>query len=202
MTRLRVPDLLRGADWEHALVLTYSLDLSFYERDLGRTLARVPNRVVLADARRLAEHFDDLARGGAGLHGANVAYAVAALTTARAAHAKVILLAAPGAGLAMVGSGNLTLGGYASQGEQFCVYRYDGTQDQLPPFAAVRQLLDGMAARDWIDEVARSAGRADRRAPRQRGRRARAVLRPGLRRPEPPARPDRPLVCPDTGPGT
>jgi hypothetical protein len=155
VTRLPVPELLRGAEWEHALVLTYSLDLSFYERDLGRTLARVPNRVVLADARRLAEHFDDIARGGEGLHGANVAYAVAGLTTARAAHAKVILLAGPGSGLAMVGSGNLTLGGYASQGEQFCVYRYDGTQDQLPPFAAVRQLLDGMAARDWIDEVAR-----------------------------------------------
>jgi len=49
VTRLRVPDLLRGAEWEHALVLTYSLDLTFYERDLGRTLARVPNRVVLAD---------------------------------------------------------------------------------------------------------------------------------------------------------
>jgi hypothetical protein len=48
---MRVPDLLRGGEWEHALVLTYSLDLSFYERDLGRTLARVPNRVVLADAR-------------------------------------------------------------------------------------------------------------------------------------------------------
>ena len=155
MTRLQVPDLLRGAEWEHALVLTYSLDLSFYERDLGRTLARVPNRVVLADARRLAEHFDDIARGGEGLHGANVAYAVAGLTTARAAHAKVILLAAPGSGLAIVGSGNLTLSGYASQGEQFCVFRYDGAQDQLPPFAAVRQLLDGMAARDWIDEVAR-----------------------------------------------
>ena len=155
MTRLRVPDLLRGGEWEHALVLTYSLDLSFYERDLGRTLARVPNRVILADARRLAEHFDDIARRGEGQHGANVAYAVASLTAARAAHAKVILLAAPGSGLAIVGSGNLTLGGYASQGEQFCVYRYDGTQDQLPPFAAVRQLLDGMAARDWIDEVAR-----------------------------------------------
>jgi len=155
MTRLRVPDLLRGGEWEHALVLTYSLDLSFYERDLGRTLARVPNRVVLADARRLAEHFDDIARGGEGLHGANVAYAVAGLTAARAAHAKVILLAAPGSGLAIVGSGNLTLGGYASQGEQFCVYRYDGAQDQLPPFTAVRQLLDGMAAREWVDPVAR-----------------------------------------------
>jgi hypothetical protein len=154
VTRLPVPDLLRGGEWEHALVLTYSLDLSFYERDLGRTLARVPNRVVLADARRLAEHFDDIARGGEGLHGANVAYAVAGLTAARAAHAKVILLAAPGSGLAIVGSGNLTLGGYASQGEQFCVYRYDGALEQLPPFAAVRQLLDGLAARDWIDEVA------------------------------------------------
>ncbi len=155
MTRLRVPELLRGSEWEHALVLTYSLDLPFYERDLGRTLARVPNRVVLADARRLAEHFDDIGRGGEVLHGANVSYAVAGLTSARAAHAKVILLAAPGAGLAIVGSGNLTLGGYASQGEQFCVYRYDGAEDQLPPFAAVRQLLDGMTARDWIDEVTR-----------------------------------------------
>jgi len=69
MTRLRVPDSLRGGEWEHALVLSYSLDLSFYERDLGRTLARVPNRVVLADARRLAEHFDDIARGGEGRGG-------------------------------------------------------------------------------------------------------------------------------------
>lgn len=154
MTRLRVPDLLRGGEWEHALVLTYSLDLSFYERDLGRSLTRVPNRVVLADARRLAEHFDDIARGGEGLHGANVAYAVASLTAARAAHAKVVLLATQGSGLAIVGSGNLTLTGYASQGEQFCVYRYDGRQNQLPPFTAVRQLLDGMAARGWIDEHA------------------------------------------------
>ena len=65
------------------------------------------------------------------------------------------MLAAPGSGLAIVGSGNLTLGGYASQGEQFCVYRYNGAQDQLPPFAAVRQLLDGLAAREWVDPVAR-----------------------------------------------
>lgn len=155
MTRVRVPDLLRGGEWEHALVLTYSLDLSFYERDLGRTLGRVPNRVVVADARRLAEHFDDIARGGEGLHGANVAYAVAGLTAARAAHAKLILLAAPGSGLAIVGSGNLTFGGYASQGEQFCLYRYDGAQDQLPPFIAVRQLLEGLTAREWVDPVAR-----------------------------------------------
>jgi hypothetical protein len=70
VTRLRVPDLLGGGEWEHALVLTYSLDLSFYERDLGRMLARVPNRLILADARRLAEHFEDVARGGEGLHGA------------------------------------------------------------------------------------------------------------------------------------
>ncbi len=155
MTRLRVPDLLRGGEWEHALVLTFSLDLSFYERDLGRTLARVPNRVVLADTRRLADHFDDLARGGEGLHGANVAYAVGGVTAVRAAHAKLMLLAAPGSGLAVVGSGNLTLGGYASQGEQFCVYRYDGAPAELPPFTAIRELLDGLAARQWIDPVAR-----------------------------------------------
>jgi hypothetical protein len=152
---LRVPDLLHGGEWEHALILTYSLDLSFYERDLGRTLTRVPNRVVLADSRRLAEHFDDMASGGEVLHAANLAYAVGGVTAVRAAHAKVILLAAPGSGLVIIGSGNLTLGGYASQGEQFCIYRYDGTQDQLPPFAAVRQLLDGLAAREWIDPVAR-----------------------------------------------
>ena len=155
MNRLRVPDLLSGGEWEHALVLTYSLDLSFYERDLGRMLARVPNRLILADARRLAEHFDDVARGGEGLHGTNIAYAVSGVTAVRAAHAKLILLAAPGSGLAIIGSGNLTLGGYASQGEQFCVYRYDGTQDQLPPFTAVRQLLEGLAARGWVDPVAR-----------------------------------------------
>jgi hypothetical protein len=153
--RLRVPDLLHGGEWEHALVLTYSLDLPFYERDLGRALGRVPNRLVLADARRLAGHFDDVASGGEGLHGANVAYVVGGITGTRSAHAKLILLAAPAAGLAVIGSGNLTLGGYASQGEQFCVYRYDGHPEQLPPFAAVRQLLEGLAAREQVDPVAR-----------------------------------------------
>jgi hypothetical protein len=155
VSRIRIPDLFAGSEWEHALVLTYSLDLPFYERDLGRTLARVPNRIVLADARRLAEHFEDVAHSGEGLHGANIAYAVGGVTAIRAAHPKLVLLAAAASGLLAVGSGNLTLDGYASQGEQFCVYRYDGAQSDVPPFASARDLLDGLAARGWVDPVIR-----------------------------------------------
>ena len=127
--RLRLPEALNET-YEHAVICTYSAGLPFYEQDLWRKLGRTRNRVVLADDIRLAEAFADAAHGGAPLRHLNVNYVAAPITSPHAAHAKFILLAGPDNGLLFVGSGNLGMDGYASQGELFCEYRISSDDNQ------------------------------------------------------------------------
>ncbi|WP_327643727.1 hypothetical protein [Micromonospora zamorensis] len=149
-----VPEQIQGA-WTNLIVLTYSAHLDFFETHLLRQLSRVPNRIVLADDRRLAEQFAIAARSGQRLGQANRTYLAAPVRNPWAAHAKAVLLTTSTAGRLLVGSGNLGPDGYAEPGELWHRYTYDDSiSEHVDVFAAVRSMIDGIAARGWLDPVA------------------------------------------------
>ncbi|GAA3945412.1 phospholipase D-like domain-containing protein [Actinoplanes auranticolor] len=152
-----VPEQIQGA-WTNLIVLTYSAHLDFFETHLLRQLSRVPNRIILADDRRLADQFATAARTGQRLGQANRTYMAAPIRNPWAAHAKAVLLTTSTAGRLLVGSGNLGPDGYTEPGELWHKYTYDdGAGEHLDVFAAVRSLIDGIAARRWLDPAAVSA---------------------------------------------
>lgn len=155
MTQLQLPERLKGP-WEHLLILTYGLDALFFENALWRQLsARCRNKIILADGRCYLDACSGYARSGMVRH-LNQRYIAEGIYTPRAAHAKLILLANPEQGRLLVGSGNLGWQGYASGGELFTEYEYSIAEPaSLPAFLAVRELLDGLVARDYISPPAR-----------------------------------------------
>lgn len=151
---LPVPELIQG-NWTSLVILTYSAQLGFFETHLLRQLGRTPLRLVLADDRCLARTFNDAAQTGQCLSHANRSYLAAPVRNARASHAKAVLLTTKTDGRLLVGSGNLSLDGYATRGELWYVYAYtDSEPKHLPQFAAVRALLDGISDRGWLDPPA------------------------------------------------
>jgi hypothetical protein len=153
--RLRLPEALAGP-YEHAVICTYGADLAFFEQDLWRKLGRARNRILLADDLQLAAALHDAADAGTPLRHLNVNYVAAPITNPKAAHAKLILLTGPDAGLLLVGSGNLGMNGYASQGELFCQYQYqDEDPAHLAAFHTTRELLDELGARGYLNPTVR-----------------------------------------------
>lgn len=151
--RLPLPEHLTG-DWEHALIFTYGADLGFYESALWRHLARVRNKIVLADHRQLLRSWDDAAAGWR-LRYVNRRYVVEGVQLPRAMHAKAILLANGDEGRLLIGSGNLSNQGYAGGGEVFAEYAYDlESVDSVEAFGAVLGLADALRTRGWIGPVA------------------------------------------------
>jgi hypothetical protein len=152
--RLRLPEALAGP-YEHAVICTYGAHLAFLEQDLWRMLGRARNRILLADDLQLATALHDAADAGTPLRHLNVNYVAAPITNPKAAHAKLILLTGPDAGLLLVGSGNLGMNGYASQGELFCQYHYQGDDpSHLAAFHTTRELLDELATRGYLNPTA------------------------------------------------
>jgi hypothetical protein len=153
--RISIPDVL-AKPRDHAVICTFGADLAFYEGPLWRYIARARNRVVLADDLMLARQMSDLAAGGSRLRHVNINYLVSPITNPRRAHAKLILLTDDAAGgTLLIGSGNVSLDGYASGGEAFC--RYDISADDtahLRAFQAAKEFLDTMTARGYLDAQA------------------------------------------------
>jgi len=151
---LVIPELIQGT-WTNLIVLTYSAHLDFFETHLLRQLSQVPNRIILADDRRLADQFAAAAQSGQRLRQANRTYLAAPIRNPYAAHAKAVLLTTTTAGRLLVGSGNLGHDGYAEPGELWNMYTYNDTTPQhRDTFAAVRSLIDGLTARNWLDPAA------------------------------------------------
>jgi hypothetical protein len=149
-----IPDLLQGP-WTSVVVLTYSANLAFLESRLLSQLSQVPLRVVLADQKRLADHFNEAADTGQQLRSANRTYVAGPIRHNRAAHAKAILLTSATEGLLIVGSGNLGQDGYASPGELWHVFAYDDDRRQhLAEFMTIRGLLDGLTESRTLDPPA------------------------------------------------
>ena len=110
---------------------------------------------ILADDLMLARHLSDVAAGGSRLRHVNINYLVSPITNPRPAHAKLILLTDATGGTLLIGSGNVSIDGYASRGEAFC--RYDISADSttdLGAFQVAKDFLDTMAARGYLDAQA------------------------------------------------
>jgi hypothetical protein len=151
---LALPDEL-GGSWEHALILSYGLDLPFFERALARELAPTCiNRILLGDERTYLAGCDAYAAGGL-VRSANRAYVAEPILRRTSSHAKVILLTSTRAGQLFVGSGNLSRQGYASGGELFTRYVYGEGEFNVPPeFVAVRTLLERLRDDDLLTQAA------------------------------------------------
>ena len=150
--RVRVPTLFDEA-WDSIIITTYGADLAFYERDLWRQINSAKNRLIFADARQVQRRLL-AAEGTSLLRHVNRSYVLAPVRIAGAAHAKLILLLAEDRGLLAVGSGNLGLDGYASQGECFTTSQWSEEHPQhLHAFVAAKDFLDEMTTRLLVDEV-------------------------------------------------
>lgn len=151
--RLHLPEVLDGP-WDHAVICTYNANLPFYEQALARKLGTARNRVLLIDRKMLDEAFEEAATSDALRH-VNAGYVAGPVSAHGAAHAKFILLTSAQRGRLLVGSGNLTMSGYSGKGEQFT--RYDRDEDRgdshLAAFVAVKELVDTMVERSWVDGV-------------------------------------------------
>lgn len=150
--RVRVPTLF-DEEWDSIIITTYGADLAFYERDLWRQVNRAKNRLIFVDGRQVQRQF--LAAEGTNLlRHVNRSYVLAPLRLAGDAHAKLILLLAEDRGLLAVGSGNLGLDGYASQGECFTTYRWsEEYPSHLHAFVAAKDFLEEVTARRLVDEI-------------------------------------------------
>ncbi len=154
--RIAIPDVL-GRPRDHVVICTFGADLAFYEGPLWRHITRARNRVILADDAMLARQLSDLAAGGSRLRHVNINYLAAPITNTASAHAKFILLADATGGTLLVGSGNVSIEGYASRGEVFCRYDVNGNDtEHLAAFHAVKDLFDTMAARGYLDPQVRT----------------------------------------------
>lgn len=150
--RVRVPTMF-DEKWDSIIITTYGADLAFYERDLWRQINSAKNRLIFTDGRQVQRRLLT-AEGTSLLRHVNRSYVLAPVRLAGTAHAKLILLLAEDRGLLAVGSGNLGMGGYASQGECFTTYRWSEENPQhLHAFVAAKDFLDEMTTRRLVDEV-------------------------------------------------
>ncbi len=149
--RVRVPTLF-DEEWDSVIIVTYGADLAFFERDLWRQIDRAKNRLIFADGRQVQRRL--VAENNSSLRHVNRSYVLAPLRLGGAAHAKLILLLAEDRGLLAVGSGNLGMGGYASQGECFTTYHWSAEDSQhLHAFVAAKEFLEQVTARRLVDEI-------------------------------------------------
>ncbi len=151
--RIRIPDLFNEA-WNSVIIVTYGADLEFFEQVLLRQLHRTRRRAILADGRQVTRWLAGL-DNRTQLRYLNRTYVLAPIWTSGAAHAKLIMLLSQDRGLLAVGSGNLSMTGYASQGECFSRHSWsEDSQSQIGEFLAARSFIDQICERDLVDPFA------------------------------------------------
>lgn len=126
-------------DVEEALFLTFNADLAFFERGvLGLCQSMGARVTVIADAG--IWHPDPLAMKGAGTE-----YLVGLASHSGAFHPKLTLLVSKDRVLALIGSGNLTMGGWQHNSELWNVLRAEDGQAPQAFFALAEwlELLPG-----------------------------------------------------------
>jgi len=152
-TRLRLPEELSGA-FTGVVIGTFGAALDFAELQFFRQLPKsAVNKVVLADQRQLAAFLD----AQPPLRRLNRAYIASPVRSPHAHHPKYVMLVGPEEGRLFVGSGNLSIGGYAGPGECFTAHEWkaEDTNGDPSPFGAVRELIESMIEIGWVDAVTR-----------------------------------------------
>ena len=153
---------LEAAKWQAALFTTYALSLSFFESVVLHRLRKVGCREiwVVVDAQGYRSSLMERRTQGVGLE-----YRLIPVALPRGVfHPKCTYLTSADGDLLMVGSGNLTFGGYGRNVEVLDLASSDQTPGLFWQFAA---FLDALAARsDFIDPdpswLTRFAGLADK----------------------------------------
>lgn len=149
--RVCIPDLLLG-EFSGLIIGTFGASLDFAERQLFSQLSRSTlNQVILADAKQLNKYF----ASGIPLRKINRSYIACPVLTPHAYHPKFILLVGPGQGRLIVGSGNLSIGGYAGPGECFAVHEWSNNfdNDSLQSFLSLKEMIFDHINRGWIDRI-------------------------------------------------
>lgn len=150
--RIRLPEEVAG-DFTGLVIGTFGAQLDFAEMQFFRQLSKsTVNRVVLADQRQLNSYLSTRPS----LRRLNRSYVAAPVSSPRAHHPKYIMLIGPDEGRLFVGSGNLSISGYAGPGECFTAYEWhaeDPSSDPAP-FGAVRELIGAISKSGWVDAVA------------------------------------------------
>ena len=151
---LQLPLALSGS-WEHALFLSYGLDLPFFERMILPNLpGTCRNRILLGDEKTYLGSCDHFADSGL-VRYANSQYVAEPILRRPSSHAKLVLLTSTEAGWLAVGSGNVSMQGFASGGELFTAYTYTNEDEaSLAEFVAVRELLERFRDRDLLTRTA------------------------------------------------
>lgn len=151
---LELPLALSG-QWENALFLSYGLDLPFFERTILPNLpGTCRNRILLGDEKTYLGNCDHFAESGL-VRYANRQYVAEPILRRPSSHAKMILLTSGEAGWLAVGSGNVSMQGFASGGEMFTAYTYTAEDAAaIAEFVAVRELIERFRDNDLLTRTA------------------------------------------------
>ncbi len=150
--RIRLPEEVAG-DFTGLVIGTFGAQLDFAEMQFFRQFSKsTVNRVVLADQRQLNSYLSTRPS----LRRLNRSYVAAPVSSPRAHHPKYIMLIGPDEGRLFVGSGNLSISGYAGPGECFTAYEWhaEDLSSDPAPFGAVRELIGAISKSGWVDAVA------------------------------------------------
>jgi hypothetical protein len=136
-------EFCRERSYESALLFTYSFDAMFFERVVLHDLQIGDTKDVLVVADRAALR-DAASRWWGQVQHLGRRYLLSDIATGGAFHPKVFLRLGRTGGLAWVGSGNLTSGGWGGNRELACAWRVGpGLQDTG---GWIRRFLDGVVA--------------------------------------------------------
>ena len=150
--RILIPKLFDLA-WNSVIIATYGADLEFFERVLLRQLNTTRNRVIFSDGRQATRWWTE-SDSRTQLRNVNRTYVSAPIRSSGAAHAKLIMLLNADRGMLAVGSGNLSMNGYASQGECFTRYSWsEDDQSQIGEFLAARSFIDQICEQKLVDPL-------------------------------------------------
>lgn len=153
-------DVLAGQRWEKALFTTYSLSLTFFESIVLRTLHEVECREIWVVADVEGYRSSLMERGS---HGVGYEYHLVPIGLRNGVfHPKCCYLAGPDNDLLVVGSGNLTFGGF---GRNLEVIEVLSSRSDPSCFHAFGEFLSALKRRtdfvcpdlSWIDSFANRA---------------------------------------------
>ena len=154
MNELKLPDRFSG-NWDHCLILTFGANLPFFENSIWRQFgSRCPNKIILADHNQLLKGWKSYANDGL-VRLLNQKYIAEGISIPMSAHAKMVLLTTQEKGRLLIGSGNLSLDGYASGGELFTEYEYSQENtENLAAFISSWRFIEEMIERRYISPAA------------------------------------------------
>lgn len=151
----------------NAIVLTHNIDFVFVQLIVIPALRRCgsPTLTIFADAQCAAESYAYQSPVLVGL-GKRYRVVPVGMGPGFRFHPKALLLSGPEKATLLVGSGNLTFGGWRENAEIWV--RFDSDRDRTAPFASFRNFLNNIVAkvplsgpvRDQIDEAFDGRSRA------------------------------------------